>query len=443
MYSKKKECANYSFNYYNVEKQIISKIFNCLFIDKAAYFKIDFKIVEKYDFIWRVIHSGGELDFELIKRLKDLPSTIIDFIRENNLEISQGITDGKARNKVFPDAKRLVGKNLSSHFTKYFIDFDKLVSFASDIFERPHDFNQYYSTNKVIIKRSISQRTCAAAYIQKEIVFTDDFYCIYSNELDDIPLLFLTGLINSKLYNYFQFHCSPSYGKGFQSEVKKFSIEEFPLPDLTAEAIFGVAKLVSEMQALQSVYIHQELESALPMDGVKHTQALYEKGLIQSLQNKIDEEINRLFEISDNEIVVIEHTENYVLNSAKNEIFTTKKYEDRIKQHFLTLFDDEYDVVIDSESKFLFSTVLVSLLPKGKSLKDTEIKALQKTILNFYNLYSFHELNDKVAINKTLMGFFEDGFFVVKINDNKYWDEYSAIKDINKFTTVMFEGGYN
>jgi methylase of polypeptide subunit release factors len=444
MYSLRKNNNDYHFYYYNVEKQLISDIFNCLLIDKSDYFKIDFRLIEKYDYIWRVIHSGSELDFELIKKLKNLSSSIDQFITSNNLKISQGVAVAQ-QSKLLEGAEELLGANLISNFNKFFIDYDKLTPFKNSMFERIHDPEAYFSSNKVIIKRSITNKSCSAAYIQKSIIFSNDFFCIFSKANENQHLLFLTGLFNSKLYNYYQYHMAPSYTKGSQPEVRQVDIKEFPIPDINFKIIKKISENVLELQNLWREYIFQKRSNVLSMiDTEKYNRIEIISSKITALTNLNDSLIYELYKITENDITIIDHTEKYILGKDKSTNVDIKHYINKLKKHFTDLFDDEYRIDIKTKSKFFYTIVLIKFISKNNvSEKNKEEEDFLQHILNFYNIFSLEELNNKVLIKRDLMGFFNDGFFIVKINDSEFWDDYSAIKDINKFTNIMFEGYYD
>jgi len=162
-------------------------------------------------------------------------------------------------------------------------------------------------------EKIIAQRKCP-----KEPVFTySDFDCyvsatFYVIKTDRLNMKFLTGLLNSKLIAYWLKFKGKMQGDNYQ--IDKEPLLELPLIEPSKEIQTEIADLVSQIiENKQKEIDYKELLITAKNENNFDREIKLKNELesitktIETTENKINNEIYKLYDISENEIIVIEN----------------------------------------------------------------------------------------------------------------------------------------
>ncbi len=425
-------------DYINIEKDFIDVLQNKIAFDKSNAQQISSKVMKKYDYIWSILHEGNKLDFELINLIRENGFTIDKYILKHNLKISQGYSAGDKENKEFLDLKHCE----SSRFSRFKIDYDNLTNNTVYRFERLHNIEQYFCKYKLLIKRSIRDKRPECAFINNQIFFRNDFYSIFTNEERIDELLFLEAILNSDIYNYYQFHMAPSYNKTSQPEIRMDSIKDFPLPVYTKNSFLNLISIVKK--------IHKELIKfdALQIKNINEKQIsfLYEHSgdtcNYISLLESLNKEVYKLYGLDDKDIAIIKYSLKYCLKEKNMDeiVDSTNVYNKTLKKLIKQLIPKKYNVYVNYYEGKFFKIILFEFSQKENK---TDLQRLLELILKTYEMSSINQLFNNIALRKNFIGTFTDGVFIIKNKKEENWQEAVAYLDFSKIEKILLMGGNN
>ncbi len=155
----------------------------------------------------------------------------------------------------------------------------------------PRDPKVFAAKEKIVVRQTGDR--IIATLIGANIICRNNLHIIISNELDH---KFILGILNSKLTDFYYFQINPERGEAL-AEVKKQHVEQLPIP-----------KNVSDIQQKEIIKLVDQL---LQLNQEKKAAKLASK--IETLQNRIDyteqkinELVYQLYELSDEEIKIVE-----------------------------------------------------------------------------------------------------------------------------------------
>ncbi|MCH3965731.1 MAG: N-6 DNA methylase [Clostridium sp.] len=442
---------NYNFNYYSFKPNLFSKLFNKIVYDKAEIIKINRNIVEKYDYIWRVLTYGDEFDFRVIKKLYMNNCTLGELInsKESKLMCERGYVVGnkKYERKEF---LKFRGGNLKNAFGKYIIDYKNLPKITQEYYERPRKTEMYKYKNKILIKRTFNRKNWGAAYCENPILFTDDFHCIADKSGNNkLIIRYLEAVINSKLFHYYYIHTTKIMSS-IKPELSKVDLCNFPIVDVKGnkEQIIKICDKTIKIEKLLG-----EIQTMAIEDIQKQEKAM----IIEDIQKDIDNMIYDLYKLNDIDKETIKYTFNDIepeiyKKTLKKEIATTKDYKIYSKyicDYFNRLLKGQDINVVASKnySKQLYTIVFFRI---SNCINDNSDDCLTEKILekipDLLGIMSLENLNTEVIVKNNISGFLQEGFFVIKTKEYKNWTKMSAIKDANYFVDCIFnsfEGAEN
>lgn len=426
-------------DYVNVEKDFIDIIQNKISFDKTNAQQISVRVMQKYDYIWKILHEGSKLDFELISSIKERSNSLDCFLKENAFSISQGCSAGKKENNDFIGFNEVVG----DHFSSFQINYNELPHNKLNKFERIHDEKQYLCKNRILIKRSIRDKHPECAFINGKIFYKNDFYSIYTHEDKVEELLFLEAILNSDLYNYYQFHMAPAYNKTSQPEIRMNSIKEFPIPYFRKSLYDKIVNLVREIhKIIKDVPVHEiQNKDNLQIDFFSNNNSKIDK--YKNLLKSINKEIYRLYSLNDRDISIIDFSLKYLLKTQNisNQIdYTFRQYNNTLCSLLSDLVPKKYKVFQSSEESKFFK-ILFFEITENQTKSDTS--QIINLILKTYELTSINEIFNKIAFRKNFIGTFKDGFFIIKNKKELNWQKAIAYLDFNKIQKLLLIGGKN
>ena len=157
----------------------------------------------------------------------------------------------------------------------------------------PRD-SKVFSQKEKIIVRQTSDRIIATI-IGKDIICRNNLHVILSEKLNH---KFILGVLNSKLTDFYYNQINPEKGEAL-AEVKKSHIEQLPLPIIIQNNQLSQKQIVNLVEQLLQLNIN--LQSATLQTTKDHL-----KSKIEYNEDKINELIYELYELTAEEIKIIE-----------------------------------------------------------------------------------------------------------------------------------------
>lgn len=426
-------------DYINIEKDFYDIIQNKISFDKTNAQQISIRIMQKYDYIWKILHEGSKLDFELISSVRERSNSLDQYLKHNNFEMSQGCSAGKNENNKFLNLKEVV----SDSFSNFKVDYNELPNNKLNKFERLHDVKQYLCKNRILIKRSIRDKHPECAFIQGKVFYNNDFYSIYTNEDNYEKLLFLEGLINSDFYNYYQYHMAPAYNKTSQPEIRMNSIKEFPIPYLKKVQYNKIVDLVKEIhKIIENVSAYDiRNKDKIQMDFFIKNHTIID--MYKNLLNSLNQRIYKLYGLNSRDISIIDFSLNYLLkinNNTSQKDFSFKGYYKTLYSLMRNLVPKKYNIYKTSQDGKFFKILFFEIT---KNNIKSDITQIINLILKTYEMSSINEIFNKVAFRKNFIGTFKDGFFIIKNMKEINWQKAMAYLDFYKIQQLLLIGGKN
>ena len=425
-------------DYINVNKNFFDTIQNKITFDKSNSQKIAISVIDNYDYIWRILHEGSVLDFELITSIKENNTSLIDYLRKYHLNISQGCSAGKEIDTSFIKMKEATG----DYFTSFTIDYKHLPQNNLQSFERIHDKEQYYSKNRLLIKRTIRNKHPECAFTDCALFYKNDFYSIYTNKQINSELYFLEGILNSDFYNYYQFHMASSYNKTSKPEIRMNDIKEFPLPNYSTETYNKIVNIVKNIHAITKDYSLNQTNSTdyqLSMFN-KHYKPNRKCDLLERLLLQLNKTINESYGFGDKELSIINYTLNYFLQ-AKNYCGikdSSKEYYNTLCLLLKNFIPKDYHIFNTTKNGKFFDLLFFEFT---KNTTKIDLEEIINLILNIYEISSINELCNKIAFRKNFIGIFPDGLFIIKDKRQENRQKAIAYLDFKKIQKLLLTGG--
>lgn len=227
------------------------------------------------------------------------------------VEIHEGIHSGNIREKLFIDSsisancKKLLFKG--TEINRYSEKWNgKYVNYNKEIIKK--DKNEYanlgkeeYFINEKILVRRTGDRILAT--IDRDKYFaSNNFFVLYKKEKTHLNLEYVLAILNSKMGTWYFLTIQPRKGKLF-AEIKINHLAEIPVCKVNSsnkkqrENYKKLVKLVDKMLEL-----NQELQKAT--ENSEKWNAV--KGEIEKIDKKIDEEVYKLYDLTPEEVGIIE-----------------------------------------------------------------------------------------------------------------------------------------
>lgn len=157
----------------------------------------------------------------------------------------------------------------------------------------PRDSKIFEAKEKIIIRQTSDR--LIATIIGENIICRKNLHILISNSINHN---FILGVLNSKLTDFYYYQINPEKGEVL-AEVKKTHVEQLPIPKITPEnqpLHDALVKLVDQM--LQAKKDEQNAVT-------DHDKNFY-RNLTQSLDNRINKTVYQLYNLTDQEIALVE-----------------------------------------------------------------------------------------------------------------------------------------
>lgn len=432
-----KEIEKNIVQHYSLKSNIFLKYFKTIIIEKYDRKSISQQYLLNYDWMFKVALYGNVIDFQLLKRMKSLDTTIADIIDEKTVFKGDGILRGTPKDYYnFLIGKPLVKlKEITQYYT--FIPEDAPLLKKEDVFLESGRRNELFEGNHILIRsKTKDESELLISYCDRPAVYEHNTYGI-SSTLAEKQLKLLYGYLISELYTYYQFLQSSAWGIGTRPEVKLEEYFSFPYIELTNEDQKAIIKNVDEFLSPIISYRSQQIRSEnIPIQADK--------------LKEINRIINKAYNITDIEKDLIDFVlkiSRYQFQGGKQSKFSRKvsANEDTLKEYaevFVSELSEIYqNENIQAEAYLLDHFVainfkfLLSKKPANKFCfadhendKEKVLRALSSS-LTIWNIANSTENSENIFIQKDIKGFEKDSFYIIKPNEYKCWHRAIAWYD--------------
>jgi hypothetical protein len=326
--------------------------------------------------------------------------------------------------------KQIQQFHISSHLNKWNIDTVGYVYrengiVAVDMFTPP----------VLLIKETVKTNLESVSTVaSKKVVFTDKITAIKRRDnSDDENYYCISALLNSKLFSYFI--CQSASTTGIMIEQQVHDIEKFGFPYLFNKKFKPIIK---------------KIECSFPKE-------------ILSLDSNTDElkkELDGIIIDSFNLSKIEKDTLNYTLDcviplmmklKGHKKLYNPIKLESKILTEYTNLFFERFNPVYKKLNQKLVVEVkhtnqIIGLFFKLTPLNsnDASIKLTKEKntiILEFLTSLGIEKITDRLFIQKDIRGFEENGFYIIKPNEQKLWHKAIGHIDVDEFMDAILVAG--
>ncbi|WP_238528666.1 DNA methyltransferase [Kordia algicida OT-1] len=443
--------------FYSIKKNLFLKKFNMLIFEKQDIKNIPQEYFMRYSYMFKVATYGNTLDFNFIKRILENSNnySLNSLFNDNSIISGKGLFRGTPK-KHYPylEGKSLVKrKELKEYYTpfndKYFV-FKK-----EDTYLEAGRTEALFNGKKIIIQKSTDKETnIKFTLLENGYAFDSTVYGITFDDSNKHLLKIIFSIFLSKIYTYYQFMTSSSWGI-YRPELLKTEHLSFPF----------IAPNNEEEKVLNS-------SVDLFLNNLKNHYENFSLGNIEIDKNsllKIDSTINELYKVNAYENDLIDYTLNvsryqfqenkqYLVSnfsddktSYRYKDFVLKEYASVYLKEFKEIYLDEYiQVEVYPLAHFIALNFVFTLkkpknsiiYPKNKNSEKEVLKRLAHN-LSISQLTDTTDATKNLFIQKDIKGFEDNSFYIIKPNEYKCWHKAIAWYDVAEFKEAIQEAEIN
>lgn len=372
------------------------------------------RCLEKH--IWKVGMWGGPRDLELLNKISRYPS-FEEYAKKTKLKYGEGFIVGNKKYKF----DGFLGKPEvdTRRVPRYSMNINECTLCKKSWFYRYSKKNmEIYKAPHLLVKQAPRQRKgFYATYLDFDAVFTQSFVGIHG---DEKILKYLSLLINSKLFTYFSLMTSSRWLIE-RDEIEVNVLENFPIPDINLDMNFN--------NKIDSLF---EYASKTPENG----------------QNRIEQFVAELYELTVNEVNMIDDAINLTYDEFLKGIASPAKfkpnsedlslYSNTLKRALSSSFDTPMQVICLQGNSPLIIAEITCLDKKSiNSINDNAVADLNKQLCELDQIL-FERKSQGVYVRRNVRIYERDKIYIVKPNQKKYWSFSAAYRDADDiFAEIM------
>jgi len=432
----------------NIVKHITLKpsrffsLFKVFTIQRGDYKEVSQQNLIDYDYLWKVLVYGSYLDFNLIRRLKDNETySSLGKITSNKEQflIGQGAMIGGGDKN---DSSNLIGKpflDTRKDINPFWVNTQTTNIWEYRTVHRPRNENLYKAPFVLITGGTDTEFRSVSAISEVDAVFKSSLTAIKSLNGNIESLKSICGILNSSFFSYFSLQTFSSLGIEREESHDK---EKFKVPFIESKSI---NLLVSSITKLKN------REHSLDI--------LLDSNTLISINNKINELDNSVisaFSFSEQEKDLLDYSTEIIIpmimrHKGYERIFNPLKLESKIIFDYANLFLERFNPIYKKNNQKLVVEVkhtnqiiglffkLIPLNSKEASIKLTEEK--NTIILEILSSLGVEKITDQLFIQKDIRGFEENGFYLIKPNEQKLWHKAVGHLDVDEFMDAILIAG--
>ena len=409
------------FEYISMKPNLFFRLFNIVVTEKSDTKYVEQKLLAENDWAWKTLVYGLSGDIDIIIKLKSTYPMLGESINSLSSAIieGRGIEYNDGAKSAMLDATHLLGRPLlkSRGAIRPFMLIGKFETFTKRNIHRVSNEALFHAPYCLVTKGiDTLDYTMRAVYSETDFVFRDTVWALKGSFDQKNVLLNITGLLNSKIYAYFNLMLGSSTGiereQRLQDEVLDF-------PSVYSDTIAKQVELIQKMSKYKDFTVSEDVSGEI---------------------EKLNKMILEAFNLNDNSF--IDYALNVQIpqltNSADNEIFSVVNQQQLI--NYVKPFLDTLSAVYGISGKFVTANIYPSVakyysaievvLHDSKPLDEiqvlTDIGSLQTALTRF----SAHKINDMFYEVKDVIHFGEDSFYIAKPNSYKNWHPAIAKLDL-------------
>ena len=447
---------NYAFNQ-NTENHIIKhrsikanrflKDFKVLVIGKQDKKAIQQKHFIDFPWMMKLALYGNTFDFHFLKRLSSFKLSIDSLIdNEKNIFKGDGILKKIKRSNSEKSFIEIFKKPIieNSHINRFYssIRNSNLVSKEESFLKSGANIN-YYTGNQILIKSvTKNESDIVVSFVENNDIHVFR-HCIFGitsqNKINELYLIY--GFLISHLFLFCQFLTSASWGISTRPEINLKEYLSFPFkePKIKKKFISFVESFINHYKK----YYSQELRSLIPPNP---------ENLIEF--NEINKIINDTYLVNYIEKDMID----YVLDVSRYQFQEGKLY--KILRpptkaellNFAQVFFEHYGNIYNENCQYFhveiyklnyFVAMKFMIVPekpsKNDQIKFGTVESEEKLFKILSQQLSIYEVSNQIFIQKNVIGFEKDWFYIIKPNEYKNWHRAMAHYDIAEFDNEIIK----
>ena len=416
----KKSTPTHKVEYISLKPNKYLKIFGVIMIEPDDIKYVKQTLLLENDKLWKILVYGGYWDFELIDGMSRNLKTIKDIALENNLMMKKGLQDNDGDKK---DSLHLVGREIldsEEAIDHFYLNAEACSIFSKTKIHRPRD-PKIYEAPYVLFKKGLdcSDYSIRAVYAEKDFLFRETINCIKGSKEDKKVLLNLCGLLNSKLFSYFNLMLGSSAG----IEREQVFLEELSeYPYVYSDEL---VELVQEIQHAEDKESREELQIRLDRCVMK----MYGLEDDYFVDYAVSVQIPMLCGTYQETKCDVEQMKEYAAIFAR----IWEKHFGQSKVHYAI------NIYPDVKGKFAAFQVKLSLDEMKKNIAIMDNINIDEN-LGFLTDFMIYQLNDCFYQTKNIVEVSEDSFVIVKPIESRNWHPAMAIKDSHKVLNTVLLG---
>jgi len=413
------------------------KIFSIL---KNDFKRVVQKRLKEYDYLWKILVYGNYLDFNFVRRLKKNYNTIKSTFHENGVIKGEGVIVGKTNRYDASEYQGMIFmKSDETVIENYFIGLNenRIFEFSSLDWKRKREL---FSAPVLLISRGVNKYIKPnTAILYQDAIYTHRFTGIKASSLN--YLRNLNAIYCSRLTSYLFFQLGSS--TGIEREQIHDS-EKWMLPYIESEEI---ADLVNQIENLIRAY-HSEAN----LFQSRNLLELEEK--IEVVSKNLDELVLKEFELSEEEISLIDYTVNItipqIMHHDRKRIreFVPITADSGIIQEYIEVFRERFAdtfrrMGLYFNIEIMHSSALIGMFFKSESIdKETILRdSNENVILEKMAALGVEKISERLILQRDVRGFERDGFYIIKPNEKRLWHKAIAYIDMYEIADAILTAG--
>jgi len=424
------------FEYISMKRNDFFKLFKIIVVEKTDIKSVQQKLLLDNDWAWKTLVYGFTGDFNIIRDLKATKRTL----RENlsKYQIKTKGTGVQYHEGDGIDASHLLGRELLDSDTaiEHFMLFENNVTkFAKEKIHRPRK-KTLFRAPYCLVKKGLDMDdyTMRAVYSEKDFIFHEAVYAIKGELSQKTFLLSAAGLLNSRLYAYFNLMLG-SY-LGIEREQRQMDeVLLFPF-----ESNEEIARQVEQVQEIKKQY---------NTFGINTDASAEIEALNQTILNA--------FGLLDNEFI------DYALNvqipqlTGKSNTNLFQKANEKDLNIYAQYFYNHLQPIFEHANKYVrvsiypkvarhFSSIEISILDQEPNDRFEVLHDSANRLKTILTELSSHKTNERFYFLKDVLHFGENSFCIIKPNSFKNWHPAIARLDVVEVTDQILSrknGGKN
>jgi type I restriction-modification system DNA methylase subunit len=413
------------FEYISMKRNELFKLFNIIVVEKADIKNVQQKLLLENDWAWKTLVFGLTGDIDTILRLKATTKTFGEGINDQHPKLIKG-TGVKYNDGDLKDASHLVGRPLlhSETSINHFVLFENNTSpFMKTRIDRPRNEALFQAPYCLVMQGpDMADYTMEAVYSETNFVFHEVVYAIKGLISQKAFLLNVVGLLNSKLYAYFNLMLGSFIGV---DREKRQIGEVLSFPYIFSEDIAIQAEKIQELKKQEGNFVAGQ-DASDEIDALNRT-------------------IIEAFGLSGNEFV------DYALSIQIPQLTgeNTKDVNRKATMHDFEIYGKYFHNYLSEVFAYAGKHVQIIAYPTvAKHYSAFEVAILAEkpsdwlVIVNDNNdnrkailaKLSAHKINEQFYSLKDVLYFEEDSFCIIKPSYYKNWHPAIARLDLMEAT---------